>query len=145
MTGWSFADPYDVSSTWAGWVEDQHAAACPGVLATASDRLRLLARLAGAGDLDERHAADELVAAQVRLAVINATIRALRNPDGLRQFQRTSTTGPFTDTTGGTYADAGEGVEGLIRFTSDDLLGIIPTDDTRRGFVGTARLRAGLG
>ncbi len=134
-----FAVPSDIVAVWRPLTPAEETTA-PGLLMQASQRIRFLGREAGI-DIDEKIADDELLTDMVKTAVVNAVIRVLKNPGGLRQFQRSTTSGPFTDSEGGTYDTTI--AAGLLYFTADDLLGILPVDDGK-GWVGTARLGMGL-
>lgn len=135
-----FAEPADIVSVWRPLTtaEDEIA---PGLLLTASNRLRLIGREHGV-DVDAVIADDALLTAAAKTAVINAVVRVLKNPDSLRQFQRSETTGPFTESEGGTYDTTI--AAGVLYLDPADLLGLVPVLDDR-GRVGTIRLGAGLG
>ena len=102
-----------------------------GIIAQASLKVRLAARQAGV-DID---ALGELDRAVLVAAVVNAVVRVLRNPQGLRQFQQTMTAGPYTQTFSG--APAGDGVG--VYVDPEDL----PWAATAGVFPRTARVRSG--
>jgi len=117
-----------------GPLTDAQAAVVDGLLEQASVKVYLAAKRAGV-DLT---ALDELSTLAVKAAVVNAAVRVLRNPEGLRQFQRTMTAGPFTQTEGGSRGDADRA--GLFIDVAD-----VPWVTTNGGSViGTARLAAGM-
>ncbi|WP_163275334.1 Gp19/Gp15/Gp42 family protein [Cellulomonas iranensis] len=134
-----FAQPADIVSVWRPLTSEEHKTAL-GLLLTASNQLRLIGRERRV-DVDELIAGDELLAAAAQTAVVNAAIRVLKNPDSLRQYQRSETTGPFTESEGGTYDNTVSA--GVLYIDPADLLGLVPVV-VDRGLVGTIRLGAGL-
>lgn len=123
-----------------GPLSEVEAAKVDGLLAAATRRLYAIGREAGI-DLDEA-IGDELLYELAKDAVVNAVIRVFRNPTGLRQYQRSETTGPFTESEGGTFDSTGS--TGGIYIDPNDLLGLIPVAAADLK-VGTVRLGMGLG
>ncbi|WP_087507923.1 Gp19/Gp15/Gp42 family protein [Cellulomonas iranensis] len=134
-----FAQPADIASVWRPLTSTEHETS-RGLLLAASNRLRLVGRELGV-DVDELIEGDDLLAAAAQTAVVNAAIRVLKNPDSLRQYQRSETTGPFTESEGGTYDNTVSA--GVLYLDPADLLGLLPVVEDR-GRVGTIRLGAGL-
>lgn len=106
-----------------------------GLLLNASVKVYLLAQRAGI----DLASLDEIGTAAVTAAVVNAVVRVLRNPEGIRQFQNTRTAGPYSETEGGTRAD--DSASGGLYIADGDLPWTLGND---QGWVGTARLRGVL-
>lgn len=91
--------------TWIGKAEREIRSRVPSLVG------RIAAEVADpAGGTDLRETAKDVTVAMV--------IRVFRNPEGIRQTNTTTTTGPFSDTESRTYA---AGVPGGLGLTDDEL------------------------
>ena len=128
------AVPADIAAVWRPLTTDETQAAT-GLISQASAMLRMRAP-----GIDARIAADDdgVVGDAVKAAVVNAVKRVLTNPEAMRQFQNSETTGPFTDQKGGTFDDSV--ATGALYFTGADLFGLVPSVS---GLPQMARVKSG--
>lgn len=116
----SWTSPDDVTDAWIG----EGAPSDSGLIQNWIDRAERLIRRS-VPDLQERIDAEaEMVPPKTDLldtardVTVAMVIRVFRNPDGTRQVNTTTTTGPFSDTRSQTY---GGEVPGGLGLTDDEL------------------------
>lgn len=126
----TFAEVEDVQAVW-GELTLAEETQVSAWLVTASNNLRLIGRERGV-DVDSFILGDDLLEQAAKDAVVESIRRRLMNPEGIRQRSRTTTDGPFSDTSSETIDTAIS--SGGLYFNDDDLRWLPPVRSGRNRF-----------